>query len=148
MHVGTPAAKPETAVFARYVLTAALIATPAFASTSVTGRWITNEKDSVVEIAPCGPKLCGKIARLLKPVEGGPAVDRHNPVAALRTRPIVGMPILIDFAPNGTRFQGRIYDPRNGKTYKSFIAANPDGTLKVQGCIAFLCQSFAWTRAS
>ena len=42
---------------------------------------------------------------------------------------------------------GTIYDPRNGKTYKSIVSKNADGTLAVKGCIAFFCQTQKWTPA-
>ena len=120
---------------------------PAWAAVPVTGKWVTAGKDSVVEIAPCGQKLCGKVAKLLKPAEGGPPTDRNNPDPALKSRPLVGLPILTDFVDAGGQWAGTIYDPRNGKSYRSNVAKNPDGTLKVQGCIAFFCQTQTWTAA-
>ena len=122
-------------------------ASPVAAAAPITGKWLTAGKDSVVEIAPCGTKLCGKIAKLMKPVEGGPPTDRNNPDATLRARPLIGLPILIGFGDNGADWGGTIYDPRRGKTYRSVVAKNPDGTLKVQGCIAFFCQTQTWTAA-
>ena len=129
----------------RLILLASLLATPAVAALPVTGHWMTNDRDSIVEIAPCGPKLCGKVVRLLKPVEGGPATDRNNPDPALRTRPLVGLMVLNGFTMRGNDWVGTIYDPRNGKTYRSLLTRNANGTLKVQGCIAFLCKAFPWT---
>jgi uncharacterized protein (DUF2147 family) len=41
---------------------------------------------------------------------------------------------------------GRIYDPNNGKSYNSYLALNADGSLKVAGCISFICRSQRWTR--
>ncbi len=132
----------------RVVLIAALClcASPATAAMSIAGKWVTAGKDSIVEIAPCGTKLCGKVAKLLKPVPGGASVDRNNPDATLRTRPLVGLPILIGFADNGAAWSGTIYDPRRGRTYRSVVVLNADGSLKVQGCIAFFCQTQTWTK--
>jgi len=134
----------------RPTLTLALLAfaAPAVAATPVTGKWVTAGKDSVVEIAPCGPKLCGKIARLLKkPTPESTPFDRNNPNPALKTRPLIGLPILSDFVEVGAQWSGTIYDPRNGKSYRSNVARNADGTLKVQGCVAFFCQTQTWTKA-
>jgi uncharacterized protein (DUF2147 family) len=119
---------------------------PATANT-VVGRWNPPAKDSIIEIAPCGQRLCGRVAQILRPAKDGTTTDKNNPNPALRSRPIVGMPILSDFVPAGAQFSGTIYDPRNGKSYRSNIARNPDGTLKVQGCIAFFCQTQTWTAA-
>ncbi len=124
-----------------------LTATPALAATSVQGRWLTPAKDSVIEIAPCGAKICGRVAKILKPAADGTSTDKNNPNPALRARPILGVPILSDFTNAGSQWSGTIYDPRNGKSYRSNVARNADGTLKVQGCIAFFCQTQTWTAA-
>ena len=130
-----------------FIAALCLSACPAMAAPSIAGKWVTAGKDSVVEIAPCGAKLCGNVAKLLKPVPGGASVDRNNPDATLRTRPLVGLPILIGFRDTGTVWSGTIYDPRHGRTYRSLLALNGDGSLNVQGCIAFFCQTQTWTKA-
>jgi uncharacterized protein (DUF2147 family) len=129
------------------LFTIVLTATPALAATSVQGRWLTPAKDSVIEIAPCGAKLCGRVTKILRPDPKGPATDAKNPNPALRSRPILGLAILSDFTDAGSQWSGTIYDPRNGKSYRSNVARNADGTLKVQGCIAFFCQTQTWTKA-
>ena len=126
----------------------ALIAAPATAAVPVTGKWITAERDSIIEIGTCGNTVCGKVLRLLKTnSDGKMPTDANNPNPALRTRPIPGIMILTGFTDGGTLWNGRIYDPKSGKNYKSKLARNPDGSLTVQGCVAFLCQSFKWTPA-
>lgn len=134
----------------RLALAAAALAVstaPAAAATPITGHWLTAGKDSVVEISECGPRLCGKVAKLINPKPGRPTVDANNPNPRLRARPIVGLAILSDFTDAGSEWDGTIYDPRSGKSYKSKVARNTDGTLKVQGCIAFFCQTQTWTAA-
>ncbi len=125
---------------------AALMATPAMAAAPISGKWITAEKDSIIEIAPCGTNMCGKISKFLKPVEG-PPFDRNNPDAKLKNRPLLGLPILLALKDGGKQWEGNIYDPKKGKTYKSKAFVNPNGTLTVKGCVAFFCQSFVWTAA-
>jgi uncharacterized protein (DUF2147 family) len=121
-------------------------ARPAFAAAPVTGRWLTAEKDSILEVAPCGAMICGKIAKILAATKDGkPPVDANNPNPALRGRPIQGLTILSGFTDAGKNWKGTIYNPRNGKSYKSFLTKLADGTLKVQGCIAFACQGFIYT---
>lgn len=145
-----PFAKPEPTRVIRPFLAAAvlaIIAASANAAPPVTGQWVTAGKDSVVEIAPCGPRICGKVAKLINPRPGRPTTDANNPNPKLRTRPIVGLAILSDFIDSGSEWDGTIYDPRSGKSYKSKVARNADGTLKVQGCIAFFCQTQTWTAA-
>jgi len=112
----------------------------------ITGRWLTPEGKAIVEVAPCGAQLCGRIARVLKPRPGGPAVDVNNPDKALRTRPIQGISILTGFAAAGDRWKGRIYDPESGRTYRSELV-RAGGTLKVKGCWGPFCRSQEWTAA-
>ena len=120
---------------------------PAFAAAPVSGQWLTTEKDSIVEIGPCGAALCGRIARILKPNPNGPSVDRNNPDPKLRARPILGMAILTGFRDTGKHWEGMIYDPRAGKTYRSTLAMQSDGSLSVKGCVGPFCRTMAWSRA-
>lgn len=122
------------------------IASPALAAAPVTGKWMTAEHDSVIEIGTCGATVCGKVLRVLRLApDGRPAIDRFNPDPALRTRPVQGIMILTGFTDAGSLWKGRIYDPKSGKSYSSKLSRNADGTLRVQGCIGFLCQSFTWS---
>lgn len=120
---------------------------PANAAAPVSGLWLTTEKDSIVEIAPCGDALCGRITRILSPTPQGPPRDSNNPNPALRNRPILGLAILTGFRDAGKTWQGSIYDPRAGKTYKSFLTLLANGTLQVKGCIGPFCKTMPWTRA-
>ncbi len=119
----------------------AAVAAPA----PVTGRWLTEEGKAIVEIAPCGRELCGRVARVLKPRPGGPAVDANNPDKALRNRPIEGIAILSGFTASSDRWKGRIYDPESGRTYRSELMIE-GATLKVKGCFGPFCRSQNWTR--
>jgi uncharacterized protein (DUF2147 family) len=120
-------------------------AAPAIAAAPVTGRWYTDGKDSIVEVGPCGGHICGRVAEILKPRPGGPAVDSNNPDPKLRSRPILGMIILSGFKDGGKEWLGSIYDPRAGKTYKSTLARLTNGTLRVKGCWGPFCRSVYFT---
>jgi len=129
------------------ILLSLAVAAPANAAASVSGLWLTTEKDSIVEIGPCGDALCGRITRILSPTPQGPPKDTNNPNPALRSRPIQGLAILTGFKDAGKVWQGTIYDPRAGKTYKSFLTLLANGTLQVKGCIGPFCRAMPWTRA-
>ena len=120
---------------------------PAWAAASVSGLWLTTERDSIVEIGPCGAALCGRITRILKPNPNGPPRDTNNPDPALRNRPIQGLAILTGFHDAGGKWEGTAYDPRAGKSYRSYLSLNGDGTLTVKGCLGPFCRSKTWTRA-
>jgi uncharacterized protein (DUF2147 family) len=134
----------------RYLLPLLLLAAaaPAAAAPDISGNWITEERTGLVAIGRCGERLCGSIARVLVSRPGVPTTDVHNPDRALRNRPLQGLRILSGFkAGKDTWEDGRIYDPKSGKSYRSVLKLNPDGSLKVSGCIAVFCKSQRWTRA-
>lgn len=118
----------------------------AAAPASVQGLWLTDDHKGLVRIAPCGASLCGTIAKVADTSGNAPKSDIHNPDAGLRSRPILGLPVLTDFTSAGSYWKGRAYDPKSGKTYRSTLELNPDGSLKVSGCILFICQGQRWTR--
>ncbi|KQR87508.1 DUF2147 domain-containing protein [Sphingomonas sp. Leaf343] len=124
---------------------AAATATPILATTPIAGRWITEEKTAIVTIGPCGAAICGRLTTLLKQPPSGPPVDSNNPDPKLRQRPLEGLVILSGFTEKGDDWRGKIYDPRSGKTYKSILKRDANGTLKVQGCIAFFCRTQRWS---
>jgi len=124
----------------------ALAAGVSAAPAPITGRWLTEGSKAVVNIAPCGQQLCGRITRILKVTPGRPQTDIKNPEPSLRNRPLEGINILSGFTAGGDRWNGRIYDPESGKTYRSELSA-AGATLKVKGCISFFCRSQTWTRA-
>ncbi len=124
---------------------AAATALPALAAQPVTGRWSTVDGKAIVQIAPCGKQLCGKIEKIVKPTPGRPHTDSNNPDPALRNRPLVGLGLLTGFSEAGDLWKGTIYDPESGKSYTSKVSRNANGTLKVQGCIAFFCKTQTWT---
>jgi uncharacterized protein (DUF2147 family) len=130
----------------------ALLAAPAAAAEGVNGEWLVQGGSAKVRIAPCGDKLCGLISWLKEPnlANGKPKLDLNNPDARLRARPIVGLPMLSGFsaAGPGRWTGGKIYDPESGKTYNSKLTLNPNGTLKVEGCVSVVCRGMTWTRAS
>jgi uncharacterized protein (DUF2147 family) len=95
--------------------------------------------------------MCGTVVWLKAPLDkaGRPVTDALNPDPSLRTRPVVGLQLIGDFKAErpGRWTGGRIYDPQTGRSYASKISLNPDGTLKVEGCVAVVCQAQTWKRA-
>jgi uncharacterized protein (DUF2147 family) len=122
-----------------------LIATPAFAA-SPKGDWLVEDKSAIIRIDSCGSALCGAIVWTKKP--GG--VDENNPDPAKRSRPIMGLPLLLSMKPGSDgRWAGDIYNPENGKTYTSRMWLKNDDTIRVEGCVlGFLCGGQDWTRTT
>ncbi len=117
------------------------------AAQPISGRWFTEDGKAIVQIGPCGKAVCGRISKVVKPTPGAPQNDAYNPDKNLRSRSIEGLTILTDFNDAGDLWKGQIYDPQSGKTYASKLTRNANGTLKVQGCIAFFCKTQTWTVA-
>lgn len=114
------------------------------------GRWLSEAKRGVVEIYPCGDRLCGKLVWLIEPIRrGAPAVDDHNPDPALRQRPTCGLTILGDFRQVDPQrwADGWIYDPDSGKTYHATMAIEGE-TLRLRGYVGIplFGETQSWTR--
>ncbi|MDG5751845.1 DUF2147 domain-containing protein [Qipengyuania sp. XHP0211] len=129
-------------------LAALLLASPALAADPVQGRWMTEEKDAVITIAPCGAKLCGRISKfLVAPPQGLDQRDVNNKDASKRSRKLLGMPVLTGFAEDGDEWRGTIYDPKSGKTYRSILQRKGSNQLTVKGCLGPFCQTQTWRKA-
>lgn len=123
----------------------------------VLGVWLTQDKDSHVEIFKQGNKYYGKIIWLSEPIDsvtGKPKVDDKNPNAKLQHRPIMGLELLKNFVYNADDKEwenGKIYDPKKGSTYKCYMEF-PDpankNKLKIRGYIGFslLGRTVYWYR--
>jgi uncharacterized protein (DUF2147 family) len=123
-------------------------AAPAVAADAIAGRWITEERDAIVEIKPCGSATCGTIARfLVPPPQGSDQRDINNPDPQLKNRRLLGMPVLSQFHEESALWRGQIYDPKSGKSYRSVIRRTGPNTLEVRGCIGPFCQAQVWRRA-
>ncbi len=112
------------------------------------GTWIMDNGKITVRVIPCGDDLCGKIVGIKKPLDkkGRPKRDKHNPNPALRDRPVIGLTIMANMKADGEgRWSGEIYNPDDGNTYASYIRLD-DGQMKVNGCVAFICEKITFRR--
>jgi uncharacterized protein (DUF2147 family) len=123
----------------------------AAAADGIVGTWLTPEQDSKITIEPCGDAYCGHISWLKAPLDdkGQPKVDINNKKDELKSRPILGMPMISGLKPNadGGWEDGTIYNPRDGATYASKASLDGD-VLKVKGCVLFFCKAQDWTRTT
>ncbi|MEP0392812.1 MAG: DUF2147 domain-containing protein [Erythrobacter sp.] len=132
------------------IVVAAFLAVPsqALAADSILGRWVTEDRDAVVEIKQCGGAVCGRIARfLIMPPDGADQRDINNPDTNLRRRKLLGLAILSQLREDGDLWRGQIYDPNRGRTFRSVIRRTGANTLEVKGCVSFICQTQTWRRA-
>jgi uncharacterized protein (DUF2147 family) len=139
------------------LMAVALVAAPAAraAPDPVAGDWLTVAGAAKVRVAPCAGSPALMCATLLwlkdgKDPTGGPKRDLNNPDTVLKGRVLVGVILVSDLkrqAP-GQWADGKIYVPETGRTARANMSLNADGTLKVEGCVAVICQAKTWTKAN
>jgi uncharacterized protein (DUF2147 family) len=115
------------------------------------GLWLTKDRDAKVQVADCRGALCGTVVWLKDPIDpatGNPVTDKHNVDRALRSRPLIGVRIVLDMKPSGTadKWAGHIYNSDDGKTYRGSITLQNPTALKVEGCVMAFCEAELWTR--
>ena len=130
------------------VALALLASAPVAAADTISGRWLTEEKDAVITIGKCGASHCGRISRfLVAPPDGLDQRDINNPNAKKRNRKLLGLPVLFNFTEEPDLWRGRIYDPKSGKDYRSVVRRKNANTLEVKGCFGPICRTQIWKRA-
>ncbi len=128
---------------------AAIVAFPTLAAApaSITGRWTTGDGKAVVEITSCGATHCGKIQRLLVKEPVGGAKDTENPNKALRSRKLIGIPVLWSLKASDDGWTGKGYAPEEGRHVTATIT-RAGANLKVKGCVKIFCRTAIWKSAS
>ena len=108
-----------------------------------TGEWMVEEGYARVRIENCAGRLWGVVA--WEKVPGG--LDSNNPDVSKRTRPTLGLPILLNMKPGTGRWEGEIYNTQDGRTWNANIKLTSPDVLRVEGCVlGFLCGGQSWAR--
>jgi uncharacterized protein (DUF2147 family) len=118
------------------------------------GIWMTDKGRSKVKVGLCEETdgLCTEIVWLREPnnSRGVPLTDGRNQNANLRKRPIMGLKILEGLKQIGRyEWEGSVYNPEDGKTYKANLALVKPDMMRLKGCMAmgWPCRSKFWTRS-
>lgn len=120
----------------------------------LTGFWFNEEKDAKIQIYKAKDQYYyGKITWLKEPNRNGtPKLDDKNIEKSLRNRPIMGLHILraFKYKGNNTFGGGKIYDPKNGKTYDCNITQKGKNELVIRGYIgiSLIGRNTVWKRAN
>ena len=121
--------------------------TPALAG-DPTGDWRVEDGVANIRVAACNGSMWGAVA--WEKIPGGR--DKNNPDAAKKSRPTLGMPILLDMKKkkgNTDQWEGQIYNAKDGKLYDSTMTLNNPNELEIEGCVlGILCGGQTWTRVS
>jgi uncharacterized protein (DUF2147 family) len=120
----------------------------------ISGTWLTDDGASKVDVviakaADGSSQLSGKVVWLKDPTrDGKPLTDLKNEDAALRGRPIMGLPILTGFksGADGHWVGGMVYAPRAGKSYPAELSLATDGRLQLKVNAGLLSKTDYWTR--
>jgi uncharacterized protein (DUF2147 family) len=115
-------------------------------SAPISGKWVTDDGKAIIEVAPCGAKLCGRIARFLVAEPAGGARDSKNPDKSLRSRKLLGAEVLSGLSASGSAWKGKGYSPEEGRNFNATVTRSGD-TLNVRGCVAVFCRTVVWKRA-
>jgi len=109
-----------------------------------TGDWRVEDGVAHIRVAECNGNMWGAVIW-----EKEPGLDEHNPDVSKRSRPTLGIPVLINMKkkPGTDQWQGEVYNANDGKSYSSTIKPVGSDKLEVQGCVlGFLCGGETWTR--
>lgn len=126
----------------------AAMAAAAVSVPDVSGQWKTESRGGIVEIAPCGESICGRLVTS-EGLKADPGLsDFNNQDEKLRHRPLRGLPILYGFKAKGDSWDGgKIYNAEDGKTYSAKLTLEDANHLKVRGCVFVpLCKTQTWVR--
>ena len=132
-----------------------LLPTALFAQNAdaVTGIWLNEEKDAKIQIFRSGDTYAGELVWIANAYEADgktPRKDSKNPDAALRNRGLLNLVILNGFEfDDGEWEDGKIYDPKSGKTYSSKMKLKGN-TLEIRGYVgvSLLGRTTVWTRSN
>jgi uncharacterized protein (DUF2147 family) len=117
------------------------------------GVWMPEDEESMVEIYACGEAMCGRIVWMHdgRNEKGEILTDIYNPEPALRTVPVLGLEIMTDITPTDEDkvWQGRVYNPQDGRTYDFWLSVKSEQQITIQGCGLYnlICQTHTWSRA-
>jgi uncharacterized protein (DUF2147 family) len=127
-------------------LAAALaLATAAAAAERPEGRWVSQTGNVEVQIARCGPALCGVVVKVManRSMEAAGAMSAAPP-------PKVGQLLMRDFKPSSDgQWTGKLFNRENGRTYDCVIT--PHGqTLSVRPYVLLplFGKDLVWSRAA
>jgi uncharacterized protein (DUF2147 family) len=109
-----------------------------------TGVWLTADQSARIRVEKCPDGYWGSIDW-----EKVPGTDSKNPDPAKRGRPLLGTPILMAMKPSEPgKWDGKVYNPKEGSTWTVSIILEDPNRLKLQGCMLIFCGGETWTRVA
>ncbi len=117
------------------------ISAPSVKAGELNGTWRT-EGGWLVKIYRCGGSYCGKV------VGGAKGKDIKNPDPAKRSRRLVGIRLFSGMKKAGKGYAGRLYNPKDGKTYSGKVKVLSARAIKLSGCVlgGLICKGQKWAK--
>lgn len=132
----------------------ALIALAPARAADPLGTWLTGDKKGKVHIVNCGGAICGNLVWLQEPIDpetNKPKLDKNNADAGKKTRPLIGVPIVLSMKPNGeATWQGQVYNAEDGNTYSGSFTMTGANSAQLKGCVmgGLICKTQTWTKTN
>ncbi len=121
----------------------------------ICGKWLSGEKNLMVEVYKADNQFKAKIIWYKDDPKYAMDEwrDKHNPDPKLRSRKILGMDVLhglVYDAHNDTWEHGIIYDAQHGKEWDAWCCIDKEGLLKVKGywCFKFIGRTMTFRRVN
>ncbi|TCC91959.1 DUF2147 domain-containing protein [Pedobacter frigiditerrae] len=121
-----------------FILFASTLSVFAQKKDDILGKWLNSSGEGQIEIFKKGEKYFGKLVWIKDPNDenGKPRTDVKNPNTSLRTKPILGLEIVKDFVYEDNEWtEGKVYDPKTGKSYSGNMSLEGVNKLKMRGYI-------------
>ncbi len=114
------------------------------------GDWTLSDGRVTVKVVSCrGNLVCANVVRLEEPNngDGTPKLDLKNKNPAMRSRHLIGMPVMDGMVPSGPNtWKGQIYSSDDGDYYRAYATVSGDH-LAVKGCWFIVCRDLNFYRA-
>ena len=139
--------RPRIVTMTASAASVVLLASGSARAADPTGDWRVADGVANIRVAQCGSNMWGVVAWEKQP--GGR--DSNNPDVSKRSRPTLGMPILLDMKKKAgvDSWEGQVYNAKDGQTYSSSITPVDADHLEIRGCVlGFLCGGETWTRVA
>jgi uncharacterized protein (DUF2147 family) len=131
-------------------LAAAFFTVASAEAADLTGTWLTEKREALIRISPCGGGLCGTVTWLAEPNDpatGRPKTDDKNHDPSRRSRPLLGSRVFYNMRPSGPdQWTGQIYSVDDGITVQGQLMATGPDQMRIQGCVLGICSGENWTR--
>ena len=141
------------AVVVSTIALALILIAPARAADPL-GSWLTGDKKGKVHIVNCGGAICGTLSWLAEPNDPDtkqPKTDKNNTDAGKKSRPLLGIPIVLNMKPaGGEKWEGQVYNAEDGSTYSGSFTMTGANSAELKGCVmgGIICKGQTWTRSN